>query len=629
MRWWCLFVLLAGCGSETASLVVQVRSDYAAPVDFDVVEVTLFGADSSVVVAQTEYLARSTDDFVAGVTVSEVDGLAPGRYELRVRLFRPDRRVTARRAVIQVDAAAVVTVLLTRSCAAVRCPDADPARTACVGGRCVDPACAAGDEAACPPPDCAATADCPAPPGGCGEPRCEVGRCLYADDGTCGDGLVCDPFQGCVDQETLRPVPGPCVDDAQCPAGANAAGVCADGACALACEAGFEDCDRDLATGCEVALGSPEHCRACGDRCAWGSCVEGACDDPVELAGGSDRMCARTSVSRSLACWGARFSGGGVGDGDPVGKSVPRWVGLRDVTSVAVGADVACATTSDAGLRCWGSQGLLPADVHVPTPIGFDLAAGERLHLGQAEYIVGLFAPLPYRLSGSSSACVLTDPPALARCFGGGFGAAPPTEPVAPLGGLGPVLDVAMLRGGDGCAVTADGSVTCWGGFYGGATVALDAIDEPVVDVELSQRGYLGCAQTATGRVHCWGEARAAALLGRGRDPGDARTPAPVDLADVEQIAVGGEAVCARRVDGSLWCWGTGPVGDGTADATYVPQPVFDAGVTDVSSAGAFTCAIVDGEVACWGRRPDGESIFIGDGTLDGSVPPRVVPPPT
>ncbi|MCA9609986.1 MAG: hypothetical protein KC619_30530, partial [Myxococcales bacterium] len=252
---------------------------------------------------------------------------------------------------------------------------------------------------------------------------------------------------------------------------------------------------------------------------------------------------------------------------------------------------------------------------------------GDRLHLGHAEYIAGLFAPIPYRLSGSSAACLL-DPSGAPRCFGGPFGAPPPSAPTDPLAALGALRDVAIGIGGSGCAVHAEGAVTCWGRGLAGPTLVYEDPTDPALDVETSQRGYAACLRTEGGKVLCWGEARAAALLGRGREVGDPMVAAPVAVEDVERVAVGGESVCALRADGALLCWGLGPVGDGTSDAHFEPVPVLD-GVTDVQSAGAFLCAITaTRDVACWGRRPGGEGLFVGDGSPDGAIAASIVPPP-
>jgi hypothetical protein len=150
------------------------------------------------------------------------------------------------------------------------------------------------------------TADC----NGRAEDGCEVslssaiehcGRCANAcvsgphSSATCSAGacgLACergfadcdgDPRNGCeVDLNSDAAHCGRCAN--ACRGGANASPVCAGGLCGISCSAGFSDCDATLANGCEVNLSSAvEHCGACGNRCtapAGGSptCAGGACD---------------------------------------------------------------------------------------------------------------------------------------------------------------------------------------------------------------------------------------------------------------------------------------------------------------------------------------------------------------
>jgi hypothetical protein len=155
-----------------------------------------------------------------------------------------------------------------------------PSATArCEASRCVLDRCDAGrgdcDGAAatgCEVDTAASVAHC----GACGRacpPRpgavatCAAGACGFR----CMGGLAdCDgdPANGCeADLDTSRDHCGSC--PTRC-AGAErvTAAVCVGGACrATTCAAGWRDCNGAWADGCEVALGTPEHCAGCGDRC--------------------------------------------------------------------------------------------------------------------------------------------------------------------------------------------------------------------------------------------------------------------------------------------------------------------------------------------------------------------------
>jgi hypothetical protein len=63
----------------------------------------------------------------------------------------------------------------------------------------------------------------------------------------------------------------------------HADATCVDGVCAITCELGFGDCDRDANTGCETSiLDNVEHCGGCNRRCPASRdeaplCVDGEC----------------------------------------------------------------------------------------------------------------------------------------------------------------------------------------------------------------------------------------------------------------------------------------------------------------------------------------------------------------
>jgi alpha-tubulin suppressor-like RCC1 family protein len=81
---------------------------------------------------------------------------------------------------------------------------------------------------------------------------------------------------------------------------------------------------------------------------------------------------------------------------------------------------------------------------------------------------------------------------------------------------------------------------------------------------------------------------------------------------------------CARKSDGTLWCWGSnqyGQLGTGDTDPRYEPTEVHldslgsdvggiyvPVGTGDVSSRTAFTCALkTDGTLWCWGNNEYGQ----------------------
>ena len=76
---------------------------------------------------------------------------------------------------------------------------------------------------------------------------------------------------------------------------------------------------------------------------------------------------------------------------------------------------------------------------------------------------------------------------------------------------------------------------------------------------------------------------------------------------DTVQVAVGEHHTCARKTDGSLWCWGYNAhvqLGDGTTEGHPSPVQVEDLGTTvaEIAAGGNHTCARkTDGTLWCWG----------------------------
>ncbi|MFO0562267.1 MAG: hypothetical protein U0269_29900 [Polyangiales bacterium] len=174
-----------------------------------------------------------------------------------------------------------------------RCNNACPGGQMCVAGTCrVDCAlpnmlCTSGGMTVCDDLS-TSVANC----GTCGNacpaganmtPRCNLGAC---SPGTCNAGFAdCDANSatGC-EVNTTNTVAhcGACRN--ACPTPPNAVATCAASTCGMgACNAGFDNCDGNAANGCEVNIRtSATHCGRCGNSCpglanAIAGCVAGTC----------------------------------------------------------------------------------------------------------------------------------------------------------------------------------------------------------------------------------------------------------------------------------------------------------------------------------------------------------------
>jgi alpha-tubulin suppressor-like RCC1 family protein len=183
------------------------------------------------------------------------------------------------------------------------------------------------------------------------------------------------------------------------------------------------------------------------------------------------------------------------------------------------------------------------------------------------------------------------------------------------------------------CATFQDGTVRCWGTdravLRGSGVLPSDVPREwarsfrqkddlakrpsqvinltGVVETVASE-GHT-CARRKDGTVWCWGENRGGKLGVRPTQRTDDR-PYPVraeGITGAVQIALGDEYSCARRSDGSVWCWGYS-----LRDAAAAPVPGVT-GATDLKAEGGLTCAMVSGgSVLCWGSGDEGQR---GDGS--------------
>lgn len=181
MRFVFLLSLLA-CDGGGASLIADLRTDLVPDVEFDSIEVFL----DEVRVA--EPAPDSSADYITGVRIADLD-VESGLHRIRVDL-RLAGVVVARRTVqVLVRGNTATTIVITRDCRAIDCPEA------CRNGVCVDAECTPETPDACPD-GCARDDECPML-ADCAAAACVGGSCLYADRGECGIGLYCDPDLGC------------------------------------------------------------------------------------------------------------------------------------------------------------------------------------------------------------------------------------------------------------------------------------------------------------------------------------------------------------------------------------------------------------------------------------------------
>jgi len=299
---------------------------------------------------------------------------------------------------------------------------------------------------------------------------------------------------------------------------------------------------------------------------------------------------------------------------------------VGSVRTMATGAHHGCAVNAPNTVLCWGrnDRGQVgnssSSDTTTPTRVD-----------GAAEAIAAVTA-------GAFHSCALTALGGV-KCWGandhGQLGNGLTADNSSATDVMGLTSGVVAISAGDfhTCALTAGGSVMCWGrnddGQLGDATTTDShwpvTVTRLVAGVgSISAGGRHSCAVTVGGAAKCWGR-NDHDQLGHGAGPS---SPVAVDVAGltagVSAISAGGDSTCAV-VSGGAKCWGdgaAGQLGNGTLATQSSPVDVTNltSGVATISVGSTHACAVTTaGAALCWGRNTAGE---LGNGTTSNSSVP-------
>ena len=317
---------------------------------------------------------------------------------------------------------------------------------------------------------------------------------------------------------------------------------------------------------------------------------------------GQGHTCA-VRAGGEVLCWGSG-SYGQLGSLETQASNVPVSVpSVSDAVQVSAGGGHTCARTASGGVWCWG--------LNTQHQLGSTASTGEPTFVGEIGALeVAAGGPLRVEGVSESFTCALLNNGQVV-CWGAG-GAGQLGREIASSATPLPVLlgvDVVDIDSGtgDACAVTAAGSVWCWGVKYGVEPVELPGLAD-ITQVEVGSRHI--CALSQSRGVVCTGD-NYDGRLGDGVGT-DVRFPSKVaEMDDAVSVTAAAQATCAIREDGTAWCWGRGPAIEATE-----PAPAQIIGVTDalsISSAGRnngsgpgwgwwpFACALHEtGQVSCW-----------------------------
>jgi alpha-tubulin suppressor-like RCC1 family protein len=317
----------------------------------------------------------------------------------------------------------------------------------------------------------------------------------------------------------------------------------------------------------------------------------------------------------------------------PIDGSAPVVLQLTDVR-VSGGFGHACAVTGGA-LRCWGddSDGQL------------GVASGDGGTILPPVTVPG--GPWTAPAAGSAHTCALATDGGV-WCWGGNangqLGSGDRTSRPEPRQVTLPAKAVDVRTGFEfTCALLADASVWCWGYNLEGQLGLGDDYpgDDHLAPIQLGlERDWTfiatgqghGCGIRAPGRLYCWGR-NTNAQLGQGyTNPEQIRSPIQVGT-DTDWVEVGcsQSTTCARKRNGTLWCWGeqsSGALAAGDVNPRHTPAQVPTYSDWSASSVGTFhTCGLrPSGEIWCAGRNTEGQ---IGGPDLVDAVPSMLRSDPT
>lgn len=294
-----------------------------------------------------------------------------------------------------------------------------------------------------------------------------------------------------------------------------------------------------------------------------------------QISAGTDHVCALL-LDKTVQCWGWNIYGQ-LGDGSKTESATPVAVpGLTGVAQLEAGTRGTCVLLEDSSVECWGT-----------------------MILNEENEFVEHFFATPTQIEGLESG----------------------------------VAQISM-GGMHGCALMDAGGVKCWGPNFRGALgngtlddslAAVDVVGLPEDIVSVAAGIHRACAITSEGALKCWGS-NEFDNLGDGSDVDYSTTP--VDVVGMESgvrtVDIGLYSACATMDDGTVRCWGTGTLGDGSGESSSTPVEVVDLENAWEVTVGRFhTCAVTTMQGAtCWGENYYGQ---LGNGSVLNRLTPTWV----
>lgn len=306
-----------------------------------------------------------------------------------------------------------------------------------------------------------------------------------------------------------------------------------------------------------------------------------------------------------VVCWGLNASGQ-LGDGSQVDKKEAVYVkDLMGVMNLTAGSKHTCALTASGDIWCWGENS------------SGQLGNGSTANSNVPVQVSGLPAKVLSITAGEEFTCVQLMNQEV-WCWGknnlgqlnDGTTKNQPSPVKSKLSSM-----MAQISGGQGLLLGSDvlGSVNEWVKAQAAAVKEL----ENTLSISANRWGETGCAVSADGSVKCWGS--------------DLLSIPVTGAASAMEVGTGLDHNCTINNDQSVSCWGSngsGQLGDGTNKDSDSAKLVKNMSLAKVLAVGAHHTCVLSGTgntAMCWGENTYGQ---LGNGsTSNSNVPVLVVLP--
>jgi hypothetical protein len=292
-------------------------------------------------------------------------------------------------------------------------------------------------------------------------------------------------------------------------------------------------------------------------------------------SGNADRHTCALTTGGDAYCWGANDQGQ-LGDGTTDARTAPtRVAGTVKFNQLVVMATATCGVATGI-VYCWGDNGLGQlgdrTTVNRPTPAPVAGTLRFRVISAGAAHTCGIAIQTRAYCWGRNNSGQTGTLGVMLECETGASQCVREPSPM-------PIdLGYAEITAGEmhTCGVTTAAFTYCWGraaGFRGSEDSPIPQSENVPILHSLAAGDLMTCGLMSDDQAFCFG-ANVSGVLGFGFTIVAPGSGPIVGGYKFRTLIGGGLRVCAITWDSMLFCWGRGPVGDGSAVDRTTPTPV-------------------------------------------------------